>query len=332
MKTVILINVGTPNSPEPRDVGVYLREFLMDPNIIPMPRPFRDILVKGLIVPKRKFTSAQKYKSIWTDEGSPLMVESLNLQDSLQTVLGKKWKVRLGMQVGNPSLKDAVFEASKESSKIFVVPLYPQFAKATTGGALQVVQGLVPVEGAVEIINPFYKQDWFLKAQTARIREHLRPQDHLLLSYHGLPVSQLKQHRPACYQSARCCEVESACAQNCYKAQCLKTSDLLKKELGLEKISIGFQSRLGRAQWIEPSTTDVTLDLAKQGVKHLKVACPSFVADCLETLEEIGMELRHEFLKAGGESFELIPCVNSHEIFVRGLAQVLVHGPALDSV
>jgi protoporphyrin/coproporphyrin ferrochelatase len=329
MKTVILINVGTPNSPEARDVGVYLREFLMDPNIIPLPRPFRDFLVKVLIVPKRKFTSSSKYKSIWTEQGSPLMVESLRLQEQLQAVLGKKWKVRLGMQVGSPALKEAVFEASKESSKIYVVPLYPQYAKATTGGALQVVQSLIPAPGLVEIINPFYKQDWFLKAQAARIREKMKPGDHLLLSYHGLPVSQLKKHRAVCYQTALCCEVESACAQNCYKAQCQKTSELLKKELGLENISIGFQSRLGRAQWIEPSTTDVALDLAKKGVKHLKVACPSFVADCLETLEEIGQELRHTFLQAGGESFELIPCVNSHETFVRGLAQVLVHGPAL---
>ncbi len=328
MKTVILINVGTPESFQPTDVGRYLREFLMDPEIITIPRPLRDLLVKAIIVPRRKHSSAKKYQSIWTPQGSPLMVESLKLRDELQAILGKKWKVRIGMQVGKPSLKEAVFEASKESSQIFIVPLYPQFASATTGGALKAVGSLIPMAtGAVEVIKPFFRQDWFIESQVARIREVIQPDSHLLLSYHGLPVSQLKKHRSECYQSNNCCEQESACAQNCYKAQCLATSRLIQKHLGLKQISIGFQSRLGRAQWIEPSTSDVARNLARNGVKHLVVACPSFVSDCLETLEEIGIELRHQFLSAGGESFTLAKCVNSHAVFVRGLAQTMVHSP-----
>lgn len=320
MKTVILANVGTPQSTNPEDVGIYLRQFLMDENILPLPRPFRDILVKGIIVPRRKFASAEKYKKIWTDQGSPLMVETLSLQARLQEKLGNTWQVLIGMQVGKPSIEEAVQKAMAVSDEVIFVPLYPQFATATTGGAIKMIQKALPKSAKLKVLDPFFNQSWFLKAQAQQIRESLKPQDHLLLSYHGLPVSQLKSHRAQCYREEMCCEAESACAQNCYKAQCLKTSELLKRELNLANLTVGFQSRLGRAKWIEPSTDSQVDELLKNGVRHLKVACPSFVADCLETLEEIGMELRHQFLSGGGETFELIPCVNSHETFVHGLA------------
>jgi len=324
MKSVILINVGTPESPSPEDVGFYLREFLMDENILPLPRPFRDILVKAIIVPRRKYISARKYQSIWTDKGSPLMVESLKLQASLQTFLGDGWNVVLGMQVGKPRLRQSLKDVSEKSAEIHVVPLYPQYATATTGGALGVLNQVLQASSKVKVLDPFYQQTWFLRAQAQRIRDRLQPQDHLLLSYHGLPVSQLRAHRSQCYQSESCCLEASACAQNCYKAQCLRTSRLLQQDLGLPQVSIGFQSRLGRSRWIEPSTQQVVRGLAGRGVKHLKVACPSFVADCLETLEEIGMELKHEFEQAGGQSFELVESLNSHEVFVRGLGQALL--------
>lgn len=324
MKTVILVNVGTPNSPSPDDVGRYLREFLMDENILPLPRPFRDILVKGLIVPRRKHSSAAKYKTIWTDEGSPLMVESLKLQKDLQQFLGPLWQVHLGMQVGQPALKQTLQKALAKGAEVHVVPLYPQFATATTGGVLACIRGS-DGSASVQVTEPFYNQPWFLKSQAARIQSRLQAQDHLLLSYHGLPVSQLKKHRPACMQSETCCEQSLACAENCYKAQALQTSRLLQKELGLpsNRLHIGFQSRLGRSQWIEPSTEQVMKDLVGRGVKHLKVACPSFVSDCLETLEEIGLELSRQFYHDGGEDFELIECINNHEIFVQGLGQSL---------
>ncbi len=314
MKTVVLVNVGTPQSPEPDDVGVYLKEFLMDENIITIPRPFRDILVKGLIVPKRKFSSSEKYKKIWTREGSPLMVESKALQTKLQSVLGSGWNVIIGMQVGKPALKEVI----QNQSDIYFCPLYPQYATATTGGALGAVKNK-----QVKILKPFYNADWFIKAQADQIRKMLKPQDHLMLSYHGLPISQLKQKNSFCYQTPDCCVKHNSCEQNCYKAQCLKTTELLKKELGLSDVSTGFQSRLGRAKWIEPSTEQVMKSLVDKGVKHLKVACPSFVADCLETLEEIGIELKNEFLTLGGESFELIPCVNDSDVFVQGLGNHL---------
>lgn len=315
MKTVILVNVGTPDSFEPEDVGNYLQEFLMDKNIITIPRPFRDILVKLIIVPKRKFRSSEKYKKIWTPEGSPLMVHSRNLKTKLEAFLGDGWQVLLGMQVGNPALKDVI----RKSSEIYFCPLYPQYATATTGGALEVL-----ADSAQWILKPFYKEPWFIKALADRIRASLKPQDHLLLSYHGLPVQQIKAHHPSCYLTDNCCEQAHACEKNCYRAQCLQTTRLLQAELGISQVSTSFQSRLGRAQWIEPSTESVTRQLAHDGVKHLKVACPAFVADCLETLEEIGIELKQQFLSDGGESFELIPAINDHEIFVRGLGNLLL--------
>lgn len=323
MKTVVLINVGTPDAPDAKSVGIYLREFLMDENILPLPRPFRDILVKGVIVPRRRWSSAEKYKSIWSAEGSPLMKHSRDLQHGLQKNLGEGWQVVLGMQVGNPSLRAALEKTATESDEIFILPLYPQFSTATTGGALKMVQTKLGNRKSVRVLQHFYETEWFLKSQAQKIKQSLKPQDHLLLSYHGLPVSMLQKHRPQCGEGPDCCLQAQSCLENCYKAQCLKTSQLLQKELGLEKMSIGFQSRLGRARWIEPSTVSVVQKLATEGVKHLKVACPSFVADCLETLEEIGLELRAEFLKSGGESFELIECLNSDETFVQGLAGAL---------
>lgn len=320
MKSVVLINVGTPSSPEPQDVGVYLREFLMDENILPLKRPWRDLLVKAVIVPRRKFSSAEKYHKIWTTEGSPLMVHSKALQKELQAKLGSDWKVWIGMQVGEPSLRSVINEAAAVSTEVYFVPLYPQYSLATTGGAVALIRKSME---KAQVLKPFYNEAWFLKSQVARIRERLRPQDHLLLSYHGLPVSLLKKKNPSCQASQDCCMEKKACLQNCYKAQCHETTRLLKQELGDVPIRMSFQSRLGRGEWTGPATLDVARELAQKGVKHLKVACPSFVADCLETLEEIGMELRQEFLASGGESFELIPCVNSHPDFVHGLSAAL---------
>lgn len=317
MKTVILVNVGTPQSPQPQDVGVYLNEFLMDENIISIPRPFRDLLVKGIIVPKRKHLSAEKYKKIWTSQGSPLMVHSENLKNKLQLALGDVWNVRLGMQVGSPSLASVLKES--EGHEIYFCPLYPQYATATTGGALGALRNR-----RAWILKPFFNENWFIQAQAHKIREKLRPTDHLLLSYHGLPVSQLKAVSKTCYQNAICCMAQNACEKNCYKAHCLKTTELLVRELGHTSFSTSFQSRLGPARWIEPSTAETVQNLLRNGVKHLKVVCPSFVADCLETLEEIGIELRSQFLQQGGESFELISCVNDDEVFVKGLTAKLL--------
>ncbi len=329
MKTVLLINVGTPQSPSPEDVGIYLREFLMDESILQIPRPFRDLLVKGFIVPFRKTSSAKKYQKIWTSQGSPLMVESETLKTNLEKFLGESYQVVLAMQVGKPSLKAELSQSLSKNHEIYFCPLYPQYATATTGGALKLLKetkrktakSKQKSAAKVQILTPFFQQDWFIQSQALQIRDHLQQQDHLLLSYHGLPVSQLKNKNPDCLTKSSCCVEPRACEKNCYKAQCLRTSEKLKNELGLPSVTVSFQSRLGPAQWIEPSTEKTVLKLAREGVKHLKVACPSFVSDCLETLEEIAIDLKEKFLHAGGETFQLIPCVSGREDFVRGLGE-----------
>lgn len=318
MKSVILVNVGTPESPEPQEVGAYLNEFLMDKNIISIPRPFRDFLVKVIIVPRRKFTSSEKYKKIWTPSGSPLMLESEKMKKKLQTELGEGWNVVLGMQVGKPNLRQVFLNAMSKYREIYFCPLYPQYAPATTGVALEATQS-----AKVKILNPFYSESWFIKSVARQIKKSLKAEDCLLLSYHGLPISQLKKKNSFCYKTKNCCLQQLACEANCYKAHCLQTTELLRMELGHENMSIGFQSRLGGVKWTQPSTDQVMRDLVSNGVKNLKIACPSFVADCLETLEEIGIELKSEFLRLGGKTFELIPCVNDQDDFVKGLADKL---------
>lgn len=307
MKALLLVNVGTPEASTPEAVGRYLREFLMDKNIITLPRPFRDLLVKGLIVPRRKFTSAEKYRKIWTEKGSPLMVHCQNLKENIQMQVPKDWQVFLAMQVGEPSLKKTLQEIqAKDPDEIRVWPLYPQFADATTGGILEIVSG----KKGVKVIPPFYSEPWYIQSLARKIRGHLKAKDHLILSFHGLPISQLRKRNSFCYQSADCCDSNVSCEKLCYRAQCLATARLLQSELSLEEMSVSFQSRLGRAKWIEPSTEKVALELINQGKLSVKVACPGFVADCLETLEEIGVELKGKFLSAGGKQLELIPCLN----------------------
>ena len=323
MNTVVLINVGTPQGSDPVSVGKYLNEFLMDENILQIPRPWRDILVKWVIVPRRKYISAKKYQSIWTDLGSPLLVECEKLKIKLQSQLGSEWHVVLGMQVGQPSLANAIATAKANGGKTVFAPLYPQFAMATTGGALQLTKKSLPGE-KIESILPFYSQQWFIKSLATVIKPYLQSDSHLLLSYHGLPVSHLKKHNSFCYQSNTCCTQSDSCEKNCYKAQCLKTSTLLQTELGLQGLTVAFQSRLGRGKWIEPSTQATVLRLAQSGIKNLVVACPSFTVDCLETLEEIGIEIRKEFLNAGGEKFKLVPCLNDNDQFTRDLSAIIL--------
>lgn len=322
MKTAILINVGTPDSPEPEDVGRYLNEFLMDEDIVSIPRPLRDFLVKVLIVPRRKFSSSEKYKKIWTAGGSPLLIHSKAIEVKLQSKLGPQWRVLTAMQVGQPQLKEVLMKEASQGP-IFVCPLYPQFAQATTGAALRVISQKVPAERVFEL-KPFYQASWFLEPVISKIKKKMKSQDHLLLSYHGLPVSQLKKKNPTCLQKPNCCDSSdlrsNPCDLNCYKAQCHRTSEAIQSRLGLESVSTSFQSRLGPAQWIGPSTEETVQNLARKGVKNLIVACPSFVADCLETLEEIALETQKLFLESGGESFQYVECVNDDDLFVEGLA------------
>lgn len=330
MKTgLILNNIGTPESPEPKDVKIYLDEFLMDPDVIGLPFPLRWLLVKGLITPRRSHKSAEKYQAVWMKEGSPLMVYSRGFAERLQTELGSDWIVEIGMRYGNPSLSAALEKLRDEGvKKLVLAPLFPQYAEATTGSAVKETKRLLSEmkwNVPLKIVPPFYNRREFLSAQAELLIPQLKSSEHVLFSFHGLPESQVRQNE-GCLKSSDCCDRPSACAMNCYRAQCVQTARGLADLLGLpkEKWSLSFQSRLGPAKWIGPSTDDRLQELAQQKVKSLMVACPAFVADCLETLEEIGLGGKEDFLKWGGLEFQLVPCVNQEMSWVRGFKEILM--------
>lgn len=333
---VIINNIGTPESYRPKEVGKYLSEFLMDPDVISIPFVFRFILVKGLIVPLRKVTSGKKYESIWTENGSPLMVHSKNFASKLQAKLGDQYVVRLGMRYGKPSLQSALEEFKDlQIDQIILAPMFPQYAEATTGSAEKKLRQLANsfrtrfgFNFKIKNLSAFYDEDFFLSSKANLIRESLVDFefDHVVFSYHGLPESQLKKQ--GCPVLTENCISTATCIQNCYKHHCHQTSISLAKILGLSSHSdnqwtTSFQSRLGPTKWIGPATNEVISKLAKDS-KKVAVVCPAFVADCLETLEEIAEELKEQFLNEGGAEFKFIPCLNDRDEWVEGFAKKIL--------
>lgn len=325
---ILLNNIGSPSSSSPDDVGVYLKEFLMDKYIIELPFLLRYILVNWIIVPRRKFSSALKYKRIWGQKKSPLIEISEEFCQKLQMELGEDFLVMLGMVNGQPSI-ESTLKAMRDSGvqKIIFVPLYPQYARATSYAAeektRQLVRKVFPKEILFSVLKPFYNSKAFIQGSAEKLKQdwHSGKWQHILFSFHGLPESQIKRNE-GCLLTSNCCEREQACAMNCYRAQSLKTAELIAQQVGLTKdqYTICFQSRLGRAKWIGPATDEVTKKLAESGCKNLLVQTPSFVADCLETLEEIGLELKDDFFKEGGQSLKLVPCLNHDSTWVKDFA------------
>lgn len=332
-KALVLINIGTPKSPEVSDVRRYLREFLMDPLVINIPYLMRWILVNVIIIWIRAKKSAHAYKSIWTPEGSPLMVNSLRLRDVVRS-LRPDVKVEVAMRYQEPSFKTCLENLKRQGvTDITAVPMFPQYSLAATKSAVDQFSRELKAQGAfanlqfIDESAPVFRRD-FVLAQAAVLREKIsdfKP-DHVLMSYHGLPVNHLTALHPnVCRADQQCCLNLTKANEKCYRAQCYKTSFDLAHAVGLlsAQYTVTFQSRLGRAKWIEPYT-DVELPrLAAQGVKRLLVVCPSFVADCLETVEEIGIRAKADWLHAGGTDFCFVPCVNDSRIFAEGLASSL---------
>ena len=329
---MVLVNVGTPEAPTAHAVRHYLREFLSDPRVLSMPALARWLLLNLVILPRRPAHSAALYRKIWTQHGSPLLLHTEALAAALRTRLPDT-EVRIGMRSGEPSLAAALEHAP---ARVVLVPLFPQYASATTGSALEHAYGLLaqqPAVPALSVVPPFFDHAGFLDACAAKILDTCREGvDALLLSYHGVPVSQVQAtaaagHRCGGEGDADCCAKLGEANASCYRAQCMATSRALEQRLragGMKvPVSTSFQSRLGRARWIGPATTDTVAALARSGVKRLAVACPSFVADCLETLEEIGVQLREQFLAAGGTSFTLVPCLNDDAAFADALASMV---------
>lgn len=331
---VLLINLGTPDSPEVSDVRRYLREFLSDPRVIDIAAPLRWLLLNAIILPFRPAKSAHAYKSIWTPEGSPLLVYERALEAGVRAKLGDGYVVELAMRYGSPSIASALAKLeAADLERIVVLPLFPQYASASTGSAMQKVFELAGTQNNVPdlvTINEFFDAPGFIESFAAVTRpelEALRP-DHVLFSYHGIPERHVKasdlsgQH---CLASATCCDQLVAANRHCYRAQCYATTRALAKALNLspEQHSVSFQSRLGRTPWIRPYTDLVLPELAQKGIKRLLVLCPAFVADCLETVEEIGIRAKDQWRGLGGEALQLVPSLNAHPRWVDAVAEMI---------
>jgi len=323
----LITNLGSPDSPSVPDVRTYLDEFLMDPYVVDLPWIVRRLIVSGIILPFRPRKSAHAYDSIWTVDGSPLLVHSREFAHHLAQELGAP--VALGMRYGKPSLYDAITELSEKGVQhIIAAPLYPQFADSTVTTTIKEVKRLLPSGIGCEFLPAFYNQPAYLDALAANVRANLPEQcDLVLMSYHGLPERQLKKADSTgahCMSGENCCAIASPAHQTCYRHQAYATSAALAERLGLgsEQYRVSFQSRMGRG-WMQPFTDHVLQALPASGVKHVAVACPAFVADNLETLEEIDLQGRQIFLQAGGESFHLLPCLNSDSQWVAGFAGLL---------
>lgn len=330
---VLLVNLGTPDSPHPNDVHRYLIEFLCDGRVIDMPWLKRQLLVRGAIVPRRYKLSAKAYQEIWTAAGSPLLVHSRNLQQALQVELGEFFPIELGMRYQNPSLESALEKLFKaDISRLVILPLFPQYASATTGSVQQKVMELLSprqVIPEVTFIDHYFTHPGLIAAFCAAAKEHAIENYHrILFSFHGLPTRQLiaASCHNHCLSAANCCEKLTATNRQCYAAQCYATAKAIAGALGLppERYTVCFQSRLGKDPWLKPYTSEVIADCAAQKQDKILVFCPSFVCDCLETIYEIGIEYTADFKKVGGNLLTLVPGLNNHPVWVKGLKDIIL--------
>lgn len=333
MNGLLLVNLGTPDAPTSGAVARYLREFLSDPRVIDINAVGRFLLVNAIIAPFRSPKSARAYREVWTDRGSPLLFHGQDLAAAVQELLGDTWAVELAMRYGQPNLSGALDRlAARGADRVVVLPLYPQYASSSTGSTRERVFELAgerTVVPALAMVEDFYDDPGFLDAVTTVTRAHFDPfdADHVLFSFHGLPERQVKACDPTgahCLASDACCDAIVDVNRACYRAQSFATARALAARLGLADggWTVAFQSRLGRTPWIRPYTDEVLVELAKAGTRRLAVLCPSFVADCLETLEEIGIRARESFLEAGGEELLAVPCVNAAAPWAAAVADI----------
>jgi ferrochelatase len=331
---VLLINLGTPDNPSTPAVRRYLTEFLNDRRVIDISSPGRFFLVNFLIVPFRSSRSAKLYKHIWSEKGSPLLYHSVELKNKLQSKLGNDHVVELAMRYQSPTIKNALENLRRQKpKKLVVIPLYPQYASSSTGSTLEKVfdeiKGWEVIPEMRITSNFFDDEDVTSCYAEAGSKFDVSSYDHILFSYHGLPERQIKKASGhygdnSCFMDT-CCEVSTEKNQYCYRANCFRTTQLIAKKLNLpkEKYTICFQSRLGRSEWIKPYTDQVLKQRAQLGDKKLLVFAPAFVADCLETIHEIGTEYHEAFRSYGGEKVDLVPSLNSNDSWVEALAKMV---------
>lgn len=315
---ILLINLGTPDAPTAKAVRPYLKQFLSDPRVVEIPRLIWWFILNAIILNVRPKKSAAKYATVWTEEGSPLRVHTEKQAALLQGYLGERTKaafvVDYAMRYGNPSIPNALRNLKEQNcQRILVVPMYPQYAASSTATAFDVVfEELRKMRNtpALRTIRNYHDHPGYIKALANNINEYWlkngRP-DKLLMSFHGVPQYTLEKGDP-------------------YHCECHKTARLLAQELGLkeDQYVLSFQSRFGKAEWIKPYTTATLLELGKQGTKRVDVVCPGFVADCLETLEEIAQEGKEDFQHAGGGEYNYIPCLNTRDDWMHALTDIAV--------
>ncbi len=329
MKGVLLANLGSPDSPTAKDLKPYLDEFLMDERVIDVPYWLRNIIVRGIILQTRPKKSAEAYKKIWWEEGSPLIVISERFSEKVSQQV--QIPVALGMRYGSMTIKNALQELNdKGVDEVLLVPLYPQYAMSSfetvVVKTMQEQKKYFP-KMHLTTLPAFYKNEDYIKVLSESIAEGLKgfEYDHLLFSYHGIPERHIRKSDPTkfhCKIDNECCTINSVAHNTCYRHQCCDTTRRVTEYLGLDrdKFSISFQSRLPNDPWLKPFTDFEFERLAKEGKKRLVVVTPAFVADCLETLEEIAMEGKHQFEEAGGEDYKHIGCLNDRGDWVKVMA------------
>ena len=330
---ILLVNTGSPEAPEIVETRAYLRQFLSDPRVIDIAPWKRWLLLNLVILPFRPRRSARAYRRIWMEGGSPLLVNSRAFREALAPHLPEA-EIEIAMACGNPSLFASMNSLiEKGAERIVAVPMFPQYASATCGSVLEAVYGTagkmknVP---AITVLPPFYNDAGFLDAwaETARPQLDAFEPDHILFSFHGLPERQIRDCDPTdshCLASDDCCERYTEANPHCYRAHCLQTVGGIVERLGLaeDTYTVVFQSRLGRGRWLAPATDKMLVIKAKEGVKRLAVMSPAFVADCLETLEELGMRGKESFQNSGGEELLLVSSLNAHPSWVKAFATLV---------
>lgn len=331
---VLIVNLGTPDSPSVPDVRKYLREFLMDKRVVDYPLIPRWMLVNLIIAPFRAPKSAKEYQKLWEDRGSPLKFYGEDVRDLLQESLGSQYIVKLAMRYQRPSIKSALQALQKECvSSIICIPLFPQYASATTGSVVDKVMEITrqwQVIPTVKFISNFPDHPMFIDAHVARAKKYMEQHedyDHFVFSYHGVPVSQIEKASVDNYcKVGSCCNTYHKKNQYCYRAQCFHTTRVIAEKLGIpqEKYTVTFQSRLGPVPWIRPYTDEVLEELAEKGIKRVLVFSPAFVADCLETTLEVGETYKEQFEEAGGEVWQLVDSLNDHPRWIECLRDLVL--------
>ena len=332
-EAVLLINLGTPDEPTPSKVGQYLTQFLNDKRVIDINPVGRFILVNMIIVPFRRFASSKLYQKIWTKNGSPLLLHGIELKEKVQKELGENYIVELAMRYRKPSIRSVLNKLREQKpSRIHILPLYPQYASSSTGSTMEEVMDELKtweVIPSFNFISKFYDQPAFIKAFTAVAKQYDHSQyDHVLFSYHGLPERQIL--KASAHYGNNTCKMGSCCDaitknnQYCYRANSMETTRQLVKALNIPegKYSSAFQSRLDD-KWLKPYSDKVVKELAEKGAKKVLVFSPAFVADCLETIYEIGTEYDEIFKEQGGEKITLVPSLNASDEWVKALKEML---------